>query len=130
MDYQQLYDDLVVHAKHYGIKVELKDSGILNDYAGMNSEAAKKFGFPMPAMRVYIKRSDPIKTKYHTLNHECVEMGLIKQGDTYWEAHLKALREECETDKLPNLKSFKGKLCKKVSVIHKTARKPSVRKVK
>ena len=108
MDYHKLYDDLVQYANSNGIKVQLKEVDVLYDYAGMNSETAKKFGFPMPDRCIYIKQSDPIETKYHTLNHECMEIGLVKKGDSYWEAHVKSLKRERETSRLPNLSMFKG----------------------
>ena len=91
MTYREMYSYLVEDAKEAGVTVKLVSSGILLDYAGMNSEAAEEIGFKMPCDTIYIKKSLSWKSRYHTLNHEMVEMGCMEGGRRYWPAHRKAL---------------------------------------
>lgn len=94
MAYREMYNYLKKDAKDAGVEVKLVSSKTLLDYAGMNSSVAERIGFEIPDDTIYIKKSLSWKERYHTLNHEMVEMGLMGGGKKYWPAHKKALELE------------------------------------
>ena len=88
------YANLKAECKKKGWRVvEVKPSQ-LADYSGMNSLAAKKFKFTMPAKTIYIDRELDAKTKERTLRHEMIEAHLMQKGVGYWPAHRIATRKE------------------------------------
>lgn len=98
--FKELLEALIEEARASGITVELKPKSVLKDYAAMNSEAAKVMGFPMPENTIYIGQDDSPADKYHELRHEYDEMGRMRAGQTYWQAHTAALKSE-DTKALP-----------------------------
>ena len=78
------------------VKVRLVPSRQLRDFAGMNDEAARKFGFrKLKDKTILIDKNLSAKTKVRTLRHEVIEMDLMeKKKYPYWKAHKIALREE------------------------------------
>jgi len=91
---KESYNRLVRKAHDQGLCVRQVKNKVTRDYVGMNSRAAKSLGFKMPPRMIYIDRDLPLSTKVTTLNHELIEVNLMKQGDSYWTAHKKALRRE------------------------------------
>ncbi len=90
------YSQLKKECKRNKVKVKEVSSRTLSDYAGMNDEAAKKFGFrKLKDKTVWIDRNLKSDTKYRTLKHELVEMNLMeKKRMPYWKAHRIATRKE------------------------------------
>jgi hypothetical protein len=78
------------------VKVKRVGKKVLKDYAGMNREAAKAFGFkPLPQEgEVFVSKELKGKEFRATVKHEIVEQGLMKNGSSYWPAHEKALKSE------------------------------------
>ena len=76
------------------VPVEMKGNKDLKDYAGMNPEAAKVMGWPDKdhAIELDEHQSETVRTK--NLVHETVEQEEMKQGETYHDAHLDALKAE------------------------------------
>ena len=74
--------------------VEMKGNKDLKDYAGMNPEAAAVMGWPDKdhAIELDEHQSETVRTK--NLVHETVEQEEMKQGETYHDAHLDALKAE------------------------------------
>jgi hypothetical protein len=66
----------------------------------MNPGAAKNIGYEMQDNEIHMneKWNLDIKERYNNLHHELEEMGLIEKGDLYWQAHMKALENEDNTD--------------------------------
>jgi hypothetical protein len=92
--YRDALEDLQETCEKKGIKVEFVGDDVLQDYIGMNSEAAKAMGFKMPPNTIYVSKTLHAKIKYETLVHEMVEMGLMREGRKYWPSHLVALKKE------------------------------------
>ena len=88
------YNRLVKVAHKQGLCVRQVRNRVTRDYVGMNSKAAKSLGFKMPPKTIYIDKDLPLSTKVTTLNHEIIEVGLMRKGDSYWAAHKKALKRE------------------------------------
>ena len=88
------YNRLVQVAHDQGFCVRQVRNRVTRDYTGMNSKAAKSLGFKMPPKMIYIDKDLPLSTKVTTLNHEIIEVNLMRKGDSYWTAHKKALRRE------------------------------------
>lgn len=90
------YSRLKTYCKLQKIKVKEVGAKILSDYSAMNSEAAKKIGFPnVKYNTVLMDKAAKSDRKYRDLKHELVEMNLMeKKHLKYWPAHLKALRAE------------------------------------
>jgi len=88
------YNQLVKKAHDQGLSVRQVKNRVTRDYVGMNSRAARSLGFKMPPKTIYIDKDLPLSTKVTTLNHEIIEVNLMKKGDSYWTAHKKALRRE------------------------------------
>ena len=74
--------------------LEMKGNKDLKDYAGMNPEAAAVMGWPDKdhAIELDEHQSETVRTK--NLVHETVEQEEMKQGETYHDAHLDALKAE------------------------------------
>jgi hypothetical protein len=87
--------ELLDWCKSKGITVKFSDSSELKDYAAMNPAAAKKLGYKdIKANEVIIDVTLPEDTQFKNLIHELVERELINDGDSYWTAHIKALKAE------------------------------------
>jgi hypothetical protein len=71
-------------------KVKFVDSQTLLDYAGMNSFAARAFGFRdlRDEYEILIDQELSEETQARTLKHEVIEFSLMKYDYlTYWQAH-------------------------------------------
>jgi hypothetical protein len=87
--------DLLEWCKSKNIKVTFVGGKRLADYAGMNSAAAKKLGYnDIQNNELLIDITLPEDTQFKNLIHELVERELINDGDSYWTAHIKALKAE------------------------------------
>ncbi len=95
-NYKQLYQELKNKSKSQGYKVKEVSDKVTEDYVGMNPKAGDTIGFEIPKDTIYIDRNLTYAAKYHTLNHELIEIGLMKKGMSYWIAHKKALKKEGE----------------------------------
>lgn len=78
------------------IKIKYVGEKVLKDYAGMNYYAAKAMGFTHKINKntILIDKNLPKKIKKETIKHEKCEAKLMKHGMKYWNAHIKALKEE------------------------------------
>jgi len=83
-----------VAEKLEGAPVEMKGNRELHDYAGMNPEAAKVMGWPDKDKAILVDEHQPQKTEVKNVVHEVVEVEEMKQGETYHDAHLDALKAE------------------------------------
>ena len=72
----------------------------LHDYASMNPEAAKIMGWPDRGDAIIIDKNQTEKEQIHDVIHETVEESEIRQGLSYHDAHVIALKAE-ETIKTP-----------------------------
>lgn len=89
------FEDLLAWCKSKGIKVTFTDSRTLKDYAGMNPVIDKKMGFKkIDKNEILIDVELPEDVQFKNLIHELVEQELMRDGDTYWQAHTKALKAE------------------------------------
>ena len=89
------FEDLLTWCKTKDIKVTFVDSSVLKDYAALNSTIAKKLGFKkIKDNEILIDKGMPEETQYKNLIHELVEQEMLKDGEAYWPAHLKALKSE------------------------------------
>jgi len=99
MDYHQRIKSLVSNLKRQGITVTFTKPRTLQDYGGMNTNAAKAMGWPMRKhglfnKEIYIDGSMSPRLQYETLRHESCELKLMDKGMNYHDAHLRALRFE------------------------------------
>jgi hypothetical protein len=99
--YKDAMEEKLEACKRRGITVKFVGDDVLQDYIGMNSEAAKAMGFKWPeglgkepSKWVLVGETLHSKIKYETLVHEMVEMGLMGDGRPYWPSHLVALKKE------------------------------------
>jgi hypothetical protein len=92
--YRSLFKGQLLVAEGRGFRVKQVPRKVIKDYAGMNSEAARVIGFPMPPKTIYIDKNLNDKEKARTLRHELVEAQLMKKGRPYWQAHKEALKRE------------------------------------
>ena len=83
-----------VAEKLEGAPVEMKGNKELHDYAGMNPEAAKVMGWPDKDKAILVDEHQPQKTEVKDVVHEVVEVEEMKQGESYHDAHLDALKAE------------------------------------
>jgi hypothetical protein len=89
------FEDLLAWCKSKGIKVTFTDSRTLKDYAGMNPVIAKKMGFKnIDKNEILIDVQLPEDVQFRNLVHELIEQELMRDGDSYWEAHKKSLAAE------------------------------------
>ena len=95
-EYELGLRQLIEVCRRKGISVEFVGDELLHDYIGMNSEAARAMGFPMPDNTIYVDKNLRDQTKYETLRHEVIEMDLMREGKNYWPSHLVALKRERE----------------------------------
>ena len=72
----------------------------LHDYAGMNPEAAKVLDWPDKTDAIIIDKNQTVEEQIHDVIHETVEESEIRQGLSYHDAHVIALKAE-ETIKTP-----------------------------
>jgi len=94
-DWEERIRLLLRLAKEHGIKVNFNKGKWLHDYAGMNSEAAKAFGYPNTVDgEVEIDSTLPLKRQCENLQHELNELGLMEDGWEYWPAHVNSTQEE------------------------------------
>lgn len=82
--------------KEFGIRVVFVKDATTRDYLGMNTKAAKSFGLSFPEDTIYVDKNLSTKVKYYTLKHELDEFNFMKEGASYWKAHVKALKTEKE----------------------------------
>jgi len=102
------FEDLLAWCKSKGIKVTFTTSKRLLDYAGMNPAIAKKMGFKdIDKNEVLIDVELPEGTQFKNLVHELIEQELMRDGDSYWEAHKRSLAAEQWT--LAKVKRFVSK---------------------
>ena len=95
-NYRERFERLAEQARQMGYRVVFVKPRVLHDYAGMNPEAARVMGYPMPANEIRIEEGMGWKDSYETLRHELREMGLMRGGMKYYPAHVIALRYENE----------------------------------
>lgn len=93
--------DLLKYCKENDIRVLFVQSDVLHDYSGMNPEAARTMGFPdvdknPNTKEILIDKRTPKTQQAKDLKHELIEMRLMRQGLSYWPAHLEALKREKE----------------------------------
>jgi hypothetical protein len=75
-------------------RVELNGNKELHDYAGMNPEAAKVMGWPDEHHAIQLDKNQSENTQVKNLVHETIEQEEMKQGESYHDAHVEALRAE------------------------------------
>ena len=83
-----------------GHPVVFAGNDVLHDYAGMNPEAAKIMGWPDKTDAIIIDKNQTVEEQIHDVIHETVEESEIRQGLSYHDAHVIALKAE-ETIKTP-----------------------------
>ena len=95
MNYKEMLKRLEEKCKELGFDVKYVSERRLADYAGMNYLAAKDMGYPNCGKKEFhIAKNMSAQEKYETLKHEIIERKLMADGDSYWEAHRQALRQE------------------------------------
>ncbi len=93
--YEDKYKKLVAKLKKKNWIVKEVPSKQLEDYAGMNAEIGKKMEYPnIKDNELHIDKDMSNKVKFETLVHEVNEVNDMKNGDGYWKAHSKALKNE------------------------------------
>jgi hypothetical protein len=89
------YKQLVEHAHDCGLKVRKVSSKRILDYAGMNPDAAKVFGYTnIRKKEILIDKNLPHHTVLRNLRHELIEKELMDKGKKYFPAHKLALKRE------------------------------------
>jgi hypothetical protein len=86
------------YVREHGITIRFVDTGQLYGYDGMNSEAAREFGYPgIPENTILVDKRLGRRSKHRTIQHEIEEMLLMRQrGLRYWPAHQIAFKREME----------------------------------
>lgn len=92
-------------ANQKGLRVRMVGKE-LQDYAGMNDQAAKALGFPAKLdlpRTILIDRRMSIRKQEQTLKHEIIERPIMarQKKKDYWTAHLQA--EKHENDSLKRI---------------------------
>ena len=87
MSYRDMYLNLKTRIEQKGFTVKAVGEKTLYDYAGMNPEAAKDFGYKIGSKEFHIDSNMDWEGKYKTLLHEWQEYQMMKDGKSYWEAH-------------------------------------------
>lgn len=100
-EYERKYKSLVKRLRADGWIVKEVPSKKLEDYAGQNPYAGGVMGYNIDEDEFHIDRDMCYKTKFETLVHEVNETDDMKKGDTYWEAHSKALKDEHHVGGIP-----------------------------
>ena len=90
---------LIKYSNDNGIEVIFTDEKTLHDYAALNPEAARIFGFPdidnkLETKEILIDKNVSEAEQVKNLKHELIEMRLMREGMEYWDAHTIALRDE------------------------------------
>lgn len=97
-EYKQLLESLLEDLKAQGITVKFVSPKQLKDYAAMNYEAAKDFGYDkhhdINRKEFHVCNSLSYERKYKDLKHEIAEQEHMENGDSYWDAHVKSLADE------------------------------------
>ena len=94
MNYKAKYKQLVAEAHKKGLHVSHVKDKATRDFVGMNPQAAKAFGFKVRTNTIMIDKNLNLRDKCLTLNHELIEVDLMKKGMKYWPAHKRALKLE------------------------------------
>jgi len=92
MTFKDRFRNLANEARKKGLHVHFVRN--LKDYAGMNWKIARSMGYSCAPKTILIASNMTWETKYRTLRHELVEVGLMKSGMKYWPAHCRALKSE------------------------------------
>jgi hypothetical protein len=99
-EYKQLLENLIDELKSQGITVKFVSDSQLKDYAAMNYEAAKDFGYDkkheINAKEYHVSKNMSFEKQYKDLKHEIYEQEHMENGDSYWDAHCKSLAEEAK----------------------------------
>lgn len=99
-EYKQLLENLVEDLKSQGITVKFVSDRQLKDYAAMNYEAAKDFGYDkkheIGPKEYHVSKNISYEKQYKDLKHEIYEQGYMEKGDSYWDAHCKSLAKEAK----------------------------------
>jgi hypothetical protein len=92
------YSQLRKYCKAKKIKVKEVPASRVKDFAAMNYDAAKAFGFPrIKKNEIIIDRTSKSDRKYRDLKHELVEKNLMERKHLkYWQAHCRALKAEAK----------------------------------
>lgn len=107
MTYKQKFQQLMDQCKNVGVTVHLLFDDELRDYAAIHTLIARQLGFllcgqEMPENTICLdgnfSRGGKYKVRYRNLKHEMHEMELMKNGMSYWEAHLLSLKNEDEDE--------------------------------
>lgn len=85
---------LIAYAKRKGLKISFVGQMTLHDYAAMNPVEGKAMGWDIGKNEIEIDKHRPLNKQVKDLRHEFVEMGLMKSGQPYAEAHVTALKLE------------------------------------
>jgi hypothetical protein len=97
-EYKKLLENLIDDLKSKGITVKFVSDKQLKDYAAMNYMAAEAMGYDehhkINAKEYHVSKSMSYERKYKDLQHEIYEQGHMENGDSYWTAHCKSLKEE------------------------------------
>lgn len=88
-------EKLVEYANSKGFQVNFVTDGELNDYAGMNPQAADVMGYEdIEHDELKIDGNLDLDTQVNNLRHEIIEKDLMKKGMKYYPAHVIALKLE------------------------------------
>ena len=98
--YRNKFLNLKAAVEAKGYTVRLVPSHKLGDYAGMNPEVARDWGYS-PDNTFDIDSGMSWEKKYRTLVHELKEYGKMKQGWKYWRAHRYASDNEFTIGGIP-----------------------------
>jgi len=93
---KKLSEDMIPQ-RQCGYKITRVKPGVLKDYAGMNASASAAMGFdnyPIGKNEVLVDERLSPEHEIRTINHEIYEDKRMRQGDSYWDAHLQALQHE------------------------------------
>jgi len=104
--------ELIEYAESKGYKVSFVGKDTLKDYAGMNPEAGKLFGWEIAPNEYQISNELSEERQADDLRHEIIEDNLMKHGMKYAQAHDIGLRLEATSimgkglDTLGKLKTY------------------------
>lgn len=89
--------NLLVYAKGQGFKVVYKSSKIMYGYAGLHFLVDDNLGLKIPDNEVWIDKNLKREELFRTINHELIEIRMMQEGKSYWDAHKFATRKEIDT---------------------------------